>query len=311
MFVRDGDSIQPSKHFPEGIGLEARTRKDALFLSVAAEFNGTIASALVGWFRSMIVRATPSSMMARSHTPVHAIESGRYSNAILALIRELDVGIDDIRIERELSTRENVFETARSRDPELAVEYLRPRVLTVHRSFTSDGAPGSDVLFDIARQESDGTKKLFALASFFVEALHQGRVLVFDELDAQLHPHLTQALVRLFCSPIANQGRGQILFTTHDTHLQDHRWLRRDQIWIADKNRLGATSLRSVADYRGVRNDSSFEAGYLHGNLGGVPHIGDPAGALLEVFRRSLESGDARGSDARGAAFDEPELTDF
>lgn len=43
-----------------------------------------------------------------------------------------------------------------------------------------------------------GTKKIAALASYVIEGLEQGRVLVVDELDSSIHFKLTRAIAAMF-----------------------------------------------------------------------------------------------------------------
>jgi hypothetical protein len=49
LFTREGSVIEPSAEFKEGKGLEARTRANALLLSVVAQFNGNIAGEIMQW----------------------------------------------------------------------------------------------------------------------------------------------------------------------------------------------------------------------------------------------------------------------
>ena len=46
--------------------------------------------------------------------------------------------------------------------------------------------------------DSTGTKKIAAIASYVIEALEQGRILVVDELDSSIHFKLTRAIVAMF-----------------------------------------------------------------------------------------------------------------
>ncbi|MEP7319780.1 MAG: hypothetical protein ABI921_13590, partial [Panacibacter sp.] len=66
---------------------------------------------------------------------------------------------------------------------------------------------------------------------------------------------------------------------THDTNLLSSCNLRRDQIWFIEKNRVGATQLYSLAEYKlptgKVRNDASFENDYLKGKYGAIPYLGE------------------------------------
>lgn len=54
------------------------------------------------------------------------------------------------------------------------------------------GVPVPSILFD-----STGTKKIAALASYIIEGIEQGRILVVDELDSSLHFELTRAIVAM------------------------------------------------------------------------------------------------------------------
>lgn len=49
LFERVGDVIQLGVGFREGKEIAGRTRPNALFLSVVAQFNGSIAQAITQW----------------------------------------------------------------------------------------------------------------------------------------------------------------------------------------------------------------------------------------------------------------------
>ncbi len=65
-----------------------------------------------------------------------------------------------------------------------------------------------------------------------------------------------------------------VLGADHDTNLLSNKLFRRDQIWITEKNRYGATDLYSLAEYK-VRNDASFKSDYIKGRYGAIPYIGN------------------------------------
>ena len=50
LFIREGEEIDVSPKFKEGKGLEEKTRNNALFLSVCAQFNGEISERILKWF---------------------------------------------------------------------------------------------------------------------------------------------------------------------------------------------------------------------------------------------------------------------
>jgi len=122
--------------------------------------------------------------------------------------------------------------------------------------------------------ESQGTQKLFAFAGQWMDVLARGRVLVIDELDTSLHPLLVRHLVGLFHDPKTNPLNAQLLISTHDTTLLDPDIYRRDQIWFTEKDKLGATTLYSLSDFKPRKNEA-FERGYLKGRYGAIPFIGE------------------------------------
>jgi uncharacterized protein len=147
-------------------------------------------------------------------------------------------------------------------------------VQTSHKKYDHKGRPVAIELFDLDENESEGTKKLFSLAGELVRVIKCGETIAIDELDARLHPLITCAIIRLFNSNESNPNNAQLIFTTHDTNLLSNAIFRRDQIWFAEKNKQGATSLYSLAEFK-VRNDASFEKDYIQGRYGAIPFIGD------------------------------------
>jgi uncharacterized protein len=95
-----------------------------------------------------------------------------------------------------------------------------------------------------------------------------------DELEARLHPLLTQAVVDLFHSPV-NRKNAQLVFAAQDVTLLEPERFRRDQVWFTEKDKLGATDLYSLAEFEPsqVRPDSKFSRQYLLGLFGAVPKL--------------------------------------
>jgi AAA15 family ATPase/GTPase len=87
-----------------------------------------------------------------------------------------------------------------------------------------------------------------------------------------MHPQLSRALVDLFNDLSHRGSNSQLIFTTHDTNLMDQNLLRRDELWIIDKNQFGASTLSSIVDFN-VRNDKKLDKDYLLGRFGGIPAI--------------------------------------
>jgi hypothetical protein len=155
---------------------------------------------------------------------------------------------------------------------------IKSRFKTIHKVYDNNGLIVSDVEFSLKENESSGTNKIFDLAGYIVFALKFGLIVVIDELDAKLHPILTQEIIKLFHNSETNPENAQLIFTTHDTNLLGANLFRRDQIWFTEKDDLEATDLYSLLEFKDengktVRKDRSFEADYIRGRYGAIPYI--------------------------------------
>lgn len=64
-----------------------------------------------------------------------------------------------------------------------------------------------------------------------------------DELNARLHPLLVRNIILTFLSPEINVKNAQLIFTTHDIWQLSSELLRRDEIWMVNKNKDGVSEL--------------------------------------------------------------------
>lgn len=299
LFNRRLDNIQLGASFKEGHDLQQRTRPNALFLSVVAQFNGKIAQAILRWFAELDARLGVTDIADRKDT-LRLLEKDEHKNKIVQLIKQLDLGIQDIQVERRAASTPPPSNSS-SNPPKISVS-LSPiftkvinqlflsmpgveqtEAQSLHRVFNEQGQQVDVRAFDLDQHESEGTKKLFGLAGSLVPALDQGLVVIVDELDARLHPLITRAIINLFNNPKTNPKDAQLIFTTHDTNLLQNTMFRRDQVWFVEKDRFGASHLYSLVEFKvssgessgKVRNDASFEKDYIQGRYGAIPFIGD------------------------------------
>lgn len=289
LFERRDGKIEMLTAFKEGKELKEKTRDNALFLSVAAQFNGTISKKILQWFKNLAIISGLNDMGLRSYT-VETFDNNKYRDEILRLVKKLDVGVDDIQIRKSQlipppvvdnipDELKGLFEELKKISSSSSME--RKDILTAHRKFNADGQIAEVELFDIDDNESEGTKKIFSMAGPLVDTLRNGKVLFVDELDARLHPLITRIIINLFNSNETNPQNAQLIFATHDTNLLSKDIFRRDQIWFTEKDKFSATHLYSLVEYK-VRNDASFESDYIQGRYGAIPFIGN-LNRLLEV----------------------------
>ncbi|TCT22858.1 hypothetical protein EDC35_102189 [Thiobaca trueperi] len=265
--------------------IEQITRPNALFLSAAVQLRHEQLGSLYSWFRNLngvnIPGRRPSALpfatgqlLARgieswfSQNPQRSLfEEDGVQNHSIELFRDLlraaDVGILDIKLDNDSG------EPTDPKDPPWSPR--RGRILVRHSSSVEDA-------WLPLEEESQGTLTLFRVGPVILDALRLGTVVMIDELEASLHPLLAIQILRQFNDPERNPRNAQILFTTHDTSLlgtiAGEPSMRRDQIWLTEKDPEGATCLYPLTDFR-PRKGENIERGYLQGRYGAIPFLGD------------------------------------
>ncbi|MCB9670170.1 MAG: ATP-binding protein [Alphaproteobacteria bacterium] len=189
--------------------------------------------------------------------------------AIADLLRELDTGVTGVRVEtssaalnRHLSGEAPLSYLQAVREAE-AARHLELRF--------RHGDSGQELGWGA---ESDGTRRLVYLALAWT-ALESDGLTVVDELDLSLHTHLSLELLARF---LESPGRRQLIFTTHDTHLLARDVLPADAVWFVEKSTDGASSLYSLAEFKGEHLEAltgRLDEGYLQGRFGAIPFLAD------------------------------------
>lgn len=191
-----------------------------------------------------------------------------YEN-MLNLMTSLDTGITDIEIEERNNLRVGSFLRKKRSVYKL---FSRYKIITFHQGKKSDGTI-TQQKFELER-ESTGTQKLFVIIGLVLRALMHGRVIIIDEFERSLHPHISKFIISLFNNKNINTKGAQLIVATHDTELisKDNN-LRRDQVWFIEKDENGISDLYALTDIEGIRKDVPFDKWYLTNRLGGVPNL--------------------------------------
>jgi len=253
-----------------------QTLENTLFLSRASQLNSEQLKPVYQWFSNLFVLNT-MGQLDPDYTARWWKESDRNKEDILNFVKTSgdNSGITNIKIE-EKEIEANDIEAIPSQI-KWFIEGIRNRskdgklqkrtIETVHQLDNSN----ETVTLNF-EEEAAGTRKLFSLAAFWLQAIKDGRVLIIDELNNSLHPNLAKFLIRRFHDKEINKNGAQLIFTGHDTFLLDLEIFRRDQIWFTEKTPEQNTELYSLAEYSPRKNES-IEKGYLKGRYGAVPDI--------------------------------------
>jgi len=270
IFEREGGELKLQRGLGNLSGTRELLTARALVLSIARRFDEPLVSEFVSSLLRIQVlglRASRGIPFIRDVSTESRFESEepRGRTKALALLRMADLGIDDVVFD-------NVIEGGGA---DSAAARVQRRTRLLHR-IGDELAP-----LDFAA-ESEGTRTWYRLIGPVLTALEAGSLLLFDELDASLHPTLSEHLIRLFHDPETNPRGAQLIFTSHDTSLLNH--LNRDEVWLTEKGRDGATRLGALAEFAGerVRKSQNLERAYLHGRFGGVPEV-DRADVLRAI----------------------------
>ncbi|MCC3542941.1 MAG: ATP-binding protein [Microcoleus sp. PH2017_22_RUC_O_B] len=231
LFERDFDNFILDD-FPEGQGISDKTRSNALFISVVAQFNGKLSGKILLWFSKTLQLISGLQDRQYRKETLESFENDRHRHDIIEFIKKLDLGIADIEITNQpvFIISNNTALYGNSYGSLYPISESKPTVKTVHRKYDADGKQTAIEIFDIEKHESEGTNKLFALAGLLLDTLRIGKILFIDELDARLHPLITRELICLFNSNETNPHNAQLIFTTHDTNLLSSKTFRKEAL---------------------------------------------------------------------------------
>lgn len=121
--------------------------------------------------------------------------------------------------------------------------------------------------------EGHGVRQAVRLCAAAVLAIAEGKSLLADDVNQKLHPKVFRFLLELFTDPRVNTKGAQLIGTSYDMPTMANRVLRRDEIWLCDRNDRGETSLYTLALFlkengEKVRKDETYYKQFLEGRYG-------------------------------------------
>lgn len=246
----------------------AMTRANIPFLTAAAQLNHPILKEIFAWFqghRMPFISPDPSPSISRA-TSEYIFRHPEMKDDILTLLKSADLShIEDIAVrEREIEKDFLDFLTEDAKK-ELLIDNENPSLFEVDFIHRYGGIRTPLPL----RNESRGTQRLYALSVPFLLSTKADGLIMVDELDTSLH----QEVLHLFIKAFIQRSQGaQLIFTCHNLDILETDILRRDEIWLCDKDyESGGSGYHCVSDFTGIRKDASLRRVYLAGKLGARP----------------------------------------
>ena len=256
-------------------------RNNSLFIASLAAFNEGLSKSIVDYLYSQIgIFSGLGDRTVRQHSDELIASDTELKRELLEMLKESDTNIIDIKafepsdLNVEIEVAKNFNNIFRAGNQKIIASY--------HRK--DNNGVFEDIMLFFDSHASEGTKKMYEIYPYIAIALRHGSIVFIDEFDARFHPKLAKKIIDLFNNPKTNPKNAQILVVTHDTNLLSAKTFRRDQILFVEKDKNDASHIYALAEFKGVRNDASFEKDYLDGRYGAVPFLNN----FSSIFEHQL-----------------------
>ncbi len=281
------DSLKPKDFYKFAF---RGTRKNQLYLTNAVSQNVEAFRPVYDWFKNTLVLLAPDSHIQQfeyylqEEHPLHGIMNTTLSQLDTGISR---LGAEEIPFEsipapeellnnlKETLKEGNISRLHKRDSNERYVVSRKGNALIAQKLVAHHRrSDASEIKFELS-QESSGSQRIIDLMPAFIDASSplNKKVYVIDEVDRSLHTLLTRQLLEAFLDSRRADSRSQLIFTTHDVLLMDQQFLRRDEMWVTERDGEGRSQLFSLGEYKELRNDTDVRKRYLQGRLGGIPRI--------------------------------------
>lgn len=289
VFTREEQNFTFTENMSKRKLISETIAPNQLFFSVACTMNDADCVKAMHWFREYVFFSRDYSDIPRQLIAYASDEN--MLRSILDYAKAADLGIEDMQFEfdskdisEDLNIPEGVPEGIRtaltnfvhalsetSNNSEVRLKMGEVTATSFHKGISQTG---DSKLFPLELgDESDGTRKLMALAPAIESVLKKGGLLLVDELERELHPVLVNYIISKFQVKQTNPLGAQIVCTTHNTDLMNEQMLRKDQLYFVDKCRnSGESELYSISEFA-TKTSENIQKGYLLGKYGATPDV--------------------------------------
>lgn len=257
--------------------LQEKTIENKLFLSTATSWNYEETKNAFLWFAKKIDTYKHGFNIVNTDK-LKNDPDGTLKRFVLNVLKAADINISDYEIRSFPIDINSIMSNIpyglaiQMQSEKGPIVGVTDRIFTKHKIINENGE-FKEYELDI-NEESDGTQAIFYFSSELRDSLIGGKTIIVDEIDSSLHPLLVEFIVKLFNSKEINKSNAQIMFITHDTNLLNLDTLRRDQIYMVEKdNDTGVSELYSLDEFS-VRKKENIQKGYLQGRYGAIPDLG-------------------------------------
>lgn len=253
LFERSGDAISHATKAYSTLR-SMKLRSNASVLSTARQYQVKGLEPILKFFSTIVSNVGYEGHREKSFLSLGSVSKMFFNNPdslkfAIEFIRRCDIGISDIKLDEQ-----EVADKVKQYTPYFLHTVEGKEVAVPHST------------------ESNGTKQIFRSLYAYYRVLSNGGVLILDEFDVYLHPHILPELVALFDNPESNPRSAQLLFTTHNLEIIDSCGRYRTYLVNKEDNVSYAFRLDEIPGDI-LRNDRSIIPAYREGRIGGVPRL--------------------------------------
>lgn len=232
-----------------------KVRENASLISTAAQYDVDLALKIIS--ANVLSNVDGLGRQALDHDQIMLASEFYAQNAdirgqMAALLHQWDFGLSDVRVEKHTVTRES------------------GKTEEIHVPFGIHSVDDKEYPL-MFLHESSGTQGAFILLSRILPALQRGGLVLIDELEADLHPHMLTPILDLFFSPKSNPHNAQIIFTCHSIEVLS--LLHKAQVVLVEKDEHCESDAWRLDTVKGVRADDNLYAKYMAGAYGAIPRL--------------------------------------
>ena len=255
VFDTEKENTLNKEAYPELKNIKSKP-ENYLYLWLCDQNENEPAKVVLDFFKSMIITSGISNARNASLS-AYLLNNKATKELINKYMRKADFGIDDIRINKDVS------------DDKIEID----DIIVSHKKYDSKDELTDSVDFHMNNDESYGTYKFFSSLFPILFALAQGGVILYDELDASLHPLLLRKLFELFTDKELNSKNAQLIITCQDVSLIDYLKTNVSRISFTQKDDYGRTLFHSLDEYTGLELKKKLQDLYLLGSFDAIPRL--------------------------------------
>ena len=191
-------------------------RDDTLFLATLAVWNDNFSRRMVNFFAGCNVLSASASRfggfsLEKLNSPM--------KEQIIRFMQTADFNIDDMFVRESDADQIPTELREKIKNKTGQLPKIIDGVNVIHKTFDKNGLSHGTSSLWLEKEESYGTRRMFALSAPLIDTLQNGKVLFIDEIDNGLHPDLLKAIIALFLSPETNKLDAQLIVNTHNREL--------------------------------------------------------------------------------------------